>query len=118
MRLCSWWTAHRPSADDREIAQILRRLGKPVTLAVNKTEGQETGSAAAEFFALGLGDPLAISAAHGEGLDALMSRVLHRYHRSAKPSRWTNVPRIAVAGRPNVGKSDARQRAAWWSNAW
>jgi GTPase len=94
-----------PSADDREIAQILRRLGKPVTLAVNKTEGQDPGSAAAEFFALGLGDPLAISAAHGEGLDALMSHVLAPLPQVSETEALDDVPRIAVAGRPNVGKS-------------
>ena len=94
-----------PSADDREIAQILRRLGKPVTLTVNKTEGQEPGSAAAEFFALGLGDPHAISAAHGEGLDALMSHVLAPLAQVSEAEPLDDIPRIAVAGRPNVGKS-------------
>ncbi|HWR87544.1 MAG TPA: ribosome biogenesis GTPase Der, partial [Acidiferrobacterales bacterium] len=94
-----------PSGDDREIAQILRRLGKPVTLAVNKTEGQEPDSAATEFFALGLGDPHAISAAHGEGLDALMSCVLAPLPQVSEVEPLDDIPRIAVAGRPNVGKS-------------
>jgi len=94
-----------PNADDQEIARNLRRLGKSVTLAVNKTEGQEPGSAAAEFFTLGLGEPAAISAAHGEGLDALMSRVLTPLPQVGETSPLDDVPRIAVAGRPNVGKS-------------
>lgn len=94
-----------PTSDDREIAQRLRRLGKPVTLAVNKTEGQEFGSAGSEFFALGLGDPAPISAAHAEGLDALMSRVLVPLPLVSETEAPDDIPRIAVAGRPNVGKS-------------
>ena len=94
-----------PTSDDREIAQRLRRLGKAVTVAVNKTEGQELGSAAAEFFALGLDEPVPISAAHAEGLDALMSRVLAPLLQVSEAEAPDDIPRIAVAGRPNVGKS-------------
>ena len=95
-----------PSSADREIAQQLRRLGKHITLAVNKTEGLDAAVAVAEFHALGLGTPLAVSAAHGSGLDGLMAAVLAPLPRAleteAAPS---DLPRIAVAGRPNVGKS-------------
>ena len=64
------------AAADREIADALRRAGKPVWLAVNKAEGLNVDVAAAEFHALGLGSPLAVSAAHGEGVSDLMTRVL------------------------------------------
>ena len=59
------------AAGDRDIARRLRRLGKPVQIAVNKTEGLDPETAVAEFFDLGLGTPLAISSAHREGLVAL-----------------------------------------------
>jgi GTP-binding protein len=94
-----------PTGDDREIAAQLRRLGKRLTLAVNKTEGQEAASAVAEFHALGLGEPLAVSSAHGSGLEALMARVLAPLPRVSAGEAPTDLPRIAVAGRPNVGKS-------------
>ncbi len=90
---------------DHEIAAELRRSGKPVTIAVNKTEGLEPAVAAAEFHALGLGEPVAIAAAHGAGLAALMQHVLTALPRVAEEEPRHDVPRIAVAGRPNVGKS-------------
>ena len=94
-----------PVGGDQEIASLLRRLGKPVTVAVNKSEGIVAASATAEFFALGLGDPLAVSAAHGEGLEQLMRQVLAPLPRVEEVAAPTDLPRIAVAGRPNVGKS-------------
>jgi len=94
-----------PGAGDRDIAQQLRRLGKRVTLAVNKTEGLDPSAAVAEFFSLGLGDPVAVSAAHGVGLDALMARVLQPLPVVSEEEPPSDLPRIAVAGRPNVGKS-------------
>ncbi len=94
-----------PSADDFAIAGQLRRLGRPVTLAVNKTEGLDPSVAVAEFHALGLGEPVAISSAHGEGLAVLMQRVLAPLPQVAEAVAPTDLPRIAVAGRPNVGKS-------------
>jgi GTP-binding protein len=94
-----------PGAGDHEIAAQLRRLGRPVTVAVNKSEGVEAASAVAEFFALGLGEPQAVSAAHGEGLDLLMQRVLAPLPQVEEAVAPTDMPRIAVAGRPNVGKS-------------
>ncbi len=94
-----------PSADDHEIAKRLRRLGKPVVLAVNKTEGLEPGTVVAEFFTLGLGSPQPVSAAHGSGLEALMARVLEPLPQVEEAEPPSDLPRIAVAGRPNVGKS-------------
>ncbi len=95
-----------PSSGDREIAADLRRLQRPVTLVVNKAEGLDPDLAVAEFHALGLGQPIPISAAHAQGLDALVQRVLASFPvtEEAEPQA-ADVPRIAVAGRPNVGKS-------------
>jgi len=94
-----------PTADDREIAGQLRKLGKPVTLAVNKVEGLDSATAVAEFHSLGLGDPQAISSAHGQGIEALMRHVLFPLPRTTLAEPLADLPRIAIAGRPNVGKS-------------
>jgi len=95
-----------PNALDQDIAQSLRRLGKPVTVAVNKVEGMERAVAAAEFHAFGLGEPYPISAAHGQGIDELMEHVLAPLPRAAaEQPAHADVARIAVIGRPNVGKS-------------
>jgi len=94
-----------PVAGDQEIAAQLRRLGKPVTVAVNKCEGRDPATAIAEFFMLGLGEPLPLSATHGTGLDSLMRQVLAPLPHVEAGEAPTDLPRIAVAGRPNVGKS-------------
>jgi GTPase len=91
---------------DRDIAEKLRRLRSPVFLAVNKTEGMQRDMAVAEFHELGLGQPAAISAAHGEGVRELMDLVFSRFpegKEEAEPAE--KHPRVAVVGRPNVGKS-------------
>jgi len=91
--------------EDREIATQLRKTGQRLWLVVNKAEGMARAMAGAEFHELGLGEPLAVSAAHGEGVPELMDLVLAQFpaHESA-PQEETG-PRIAVVGRPNVGKS-------------
>src|SRR5690606_5817254 len=99
------------TAQDELIAAQLRRLGKPVFLVVNKAEGLDEHTAGAEFFALGLGQPHAISAAHGRGIGQLMEKVLAALppapEEEAEPEEDTGPApiRIAFAGRPNVGKS-------------
>ena len=90
---------------DRELAVDLRRQGKPVWIAVNKAEGRDPDTAVAEFHALGLGDPVAVSAAHGEGVEDLIQRVLEKLPAAEEIAPDENVPRIAVIGKPNVGKS-------------
>ncbi len=96
-----------PVPQDMDIAASLRRLGKPVQIAVNKSEGLAPGTAVAEFFDLGLGMPLAVSAAHREGLEELIERVLGQA--AADPGDADTTPgkgaRVAIVGRPNVGKS-------------
>ena len=89
---------------DRAVAGRLRAAGKPVWLAVNKAEGLPTGQAAAEFHALGLGDPQPISATHGEGVEPLMAALLAPLPEH-EPPREDERTRIAIVGRPNVGKS-------------
>ena len=91
---------------DRAIAERLRKLRTPVHLAVNKTEGMQSDIAVAEFHELGLGQPAAISAAHGEGVRELMDVVLEKFPEEAeKDEDERGHPRVAVVGRPNVGKS-------------
>lgn len=90
---------------DHEIANRLRKTQRTVLLAVNKTEGLIRGMASAEFFELGLGDPLSISSAHGEGVRDLIELALEPF--DSEPAEQDNdqVPKIAIVGRPNVGKS-------------
>jgi GTP-binding protein len=93
---------------DRHVAELLRRAGKPVVLAVNKSEGRDADLASAEFHALGLGEPVAIAAAHRQGIDELMAQALAGL--PAAPPESDDAPspdgiRVAVVGRPNVGKS-------------
>jgi GTP-binding protein len=93
-------------AQDRRIAQRLRRTGRRVVLAVNKAEGLPL-AASAEFHELGLGDPHPVSAAHGDGVAALMEVVLaglSAVDESAAGDDPDRV-RVAIVGRPNVGKS-------------
>jgi GTP-binding protein len=90
---------------DRAIAEELRRSGRHVFLVVNKAEGMAPGIAGAEFHALGMGDPLAVSAEHGDSVSDLMDVVLAGVSSSREASREDRHPRIAIVGRPNVGKS-------------
>jgi GTP-binding protein len=97
---------------DIEISDLLRRAGRPVVLAVNKSEGMPPASAVADFHELGLGTPYPISSAHGENIDSLVEIAL-----GALPPRAVSTDdedtedgedhavRVAIVGRPNVGKS-------------
>jgi GTP-binding protein len=92
---------------DRQIAEQLRRLKTPHHLAVNKTEGMQSDTAVAEFHELGLGHPAPISAAHGEGVSDLFEAVLAKFppDEDAAEDAEKGHPRVAIVGRPNVGKS-------------
>lgn len=91
---------------DRTVAQLLRESGRTVWLAVNKAEGLDRAVAAAEFHELGLGTPWAISAAHGDGVAALVEAMLEKLPpEEPKADEGGDRPRIAVVGRPNAGKS-------------
>lgn len=94
------------TGQDRSIASELRRGGRPVFLVVNKAEGMDAGIACAEFHALAIGEPVPVSATHGDNVSALMEEVLARVPVAAEDSqREERHPQIAVVGRPNVGKS-------------
>ncbi len=91
---------------DHDIAALLRRRDVPVFLAVNKAEGLDQDATGAEFYALGLGDPLVISAAHGDRVSALIDHVLEACPDPTDDDDSTgNAITVTVAGRPNVGKS-------------
>jgi GTPase len=91
---------------DIEIAAELRKTARKVWLAVNKAEGMSRPAVTAEFHELGIGDPLPISASHGENVSDLMDYVLADFpHASKGDAEDDDVPRIAIVGRPNVGKS-------------
>jgi GTP-binding protein len=93
------------SPQDQFVARELRRSGKPVTLVLNKAEGLDPEIAAADFHALGLGKPFAISASHGQGCEELMEEVLAGFEPQPAVEEGDGAIRIAVIGRPNVGKS-------------
>jgi GTP-binding protein len=93
------------AAQDWFVARELRRSGKPVTLALNKAEGLDPDLVAADFHALGFGEPLSISASHGQGCAELMEQVLAGYQPGPAEPEDSGAIRIAVIGRPNVGKS-------------
>ena len=97
------------SAQDHDIAKYLRKLGKPTVLAANKAEGLPEGAQVAEFFELGLGEMLAVSASHGQGMRMLVDKALAPLNLPDQPEdsepQDPAVIKLAVAGRPNVGKS-------------
>ena len=105
---------------DRTIADLLRRTGRPVIIAVNKAEGMMSERAVAEFHELGLGDPYPISSAHGDNVNAVVEFALDRVQpdvpaeatgaavdaTSTDTGPVTGAPiKVAIVGRPNVGKS-------------
>jgi GTP-binding protein len=97
------------TSGDRTIAECLRRSGRRVVMAVNKSEGLAQAVACAEFHEIGLADPIAVSAAHGDGVVDLVETALEGFAMSPDPDAATpesaRHPRIAIVGRPNVGKS-------------
>ncbi len=91
---------------DKRIADMLRKeTSAPVYLAVNKTEGMREAMVTAEFHELALGDPIAISAEHGEGVRQLIEDALARFPEPEDEEEVPDHPRVAIVGRPNVGKS-------------
>ncbi|HEX4617635.1 MAG TPA: ribosome biogenesis GTPase Der, partial [Stellaceae bacterium] len=95
---------------DRDFARWLRRSGKPVVLVANKAEGRQAIAEADDAYALGLGDPVAISAQHGEGLGELYERLrpfmVDADEAEVGPEPSAEKPlQLAIVGRPNVGKS-------------
>ena len=96
------------SAQDHDIARYLRTQRKKVILAVNKAEGMTDSPLLAEFHELGIGEPLPISSAHGQGIRSLTEAALSDFvwdDEAQEEAETPGVIRLAVAGRPNVGKS-------------
>ncbi len=89
--------------DDSEIAKILRQSTKPVYLVVNKADNETRRLNAVEFFQLGLGDPIPISALHGVGVGDLLDQIIAKLPQAVEEKRDT--PHVAIVGRTNVGKS-------------
>ena len=99
------------TGSDQAIADDLRKAGRPMVIAVNKAEGMRHGAVTADFHELGLGEPVAISSAHGDGVTELVEEILQKLRpveEEPEPDTEDEGPRrlkIAIVGRPNVGKS-------------
>jgi GTP-binding protein len=100
------------TAADRDLAQLLRPLGKPLTLVVNKIDAKARENLVPEFYSLGLGDPVAVSAEHRLGLDGLLDAITEPFPKEppAEEAEEEEQPKqkrikVAIIGRPNVGKS-------------
>lgn len=93
------------TALDKEIANKLRKAERPVFVAVNKAEGMNQGIVIADFHELGLGEPYAISATHGEGVRGVIELALEPYPEPEEDVNENDVLKVAIVGRPNVGKS-------------
>ena len=90
---------------DMEVAGILRRTQKPVLMVANKTDNNDLQYNAAEFYSLGLGDPYCISALSGFGTGDLMDLLVSKFKKDTVEELDEEIPRFAVVGRPNAGKS-------------
>ena len=90
---------------DEDVAMILRRSKLPVILVANKTDNNNQQYYAAEFYSLGLGDPYCISAATGSGTGDLLDLVVSKLKADSGEMLEDGIPRFAIVGRPNVGKS-------------
>lgn len=90
---------------DEEVAQILFRSGKPVVLAINKVDNMKRTEDIYEFYSLGFGDPIGISGSHGTGIGDLLDAVTERLPEPKDEEYDEDVIRVALIGRPNVGKS-------------
>jgi GTP-binding protein len=98
------------TAADEEVAKILRRADKPVILAVNKADNAARREAIYEFYALGLGDPYSISALHGAGVADLLDDLVAALPPAPEEEEEDESIKIAIVGRPNVGKSSLLNR--------
>ena len=90
---------------DDHVASILRKTKKPVILVANKVDSNEWQYAAAEFYSFGLGDPYTLSAINGSGTGDLLDDIVARFPKKEEETVEDDIPRFAVVGRPNAGKS-------------
>lgn len=93
-----------PVGDDEEIASLLRKSGKPVVLAVNKVENFAEQTVY-EFYSLGIGEPIPISALHGINTGDLLDKIVSYFPPEQENNEPSDVIKVAIVGRPNVGKS-------------
>jgi GTP-binding protein len=92
-------------AADEEIADVLRAANKPIILAINKVDSAKQANQVADFYRLGMGEPIAISAHHNRGMDDLMNAVLASLPPRDGDTAEPSGAKLAIVGRPNVGKS-------------
>ena len=92
------------TGEDKELAELLRRSGKPVVVAANKADNEQRGYESAQFYKLAIGDPIPISAYHGLGVSDLLDKVVEHLPRFAEEEEQ-DIMKVAIVGRPNVGKS-------------
>ena len=98
---------------DEAVARVLQRSGKPVVVAANKVDNPQAAAAAAELWSLGLGEPMPVSALHGTGSGDLLDAVVRRLPDQSAVAEETGGPRrVALVGRPNVGKSSLLNQLA------
>jgi GTP-binding protein len=90
---------------DKDFAKVLRKSKKPVILIANKADTHEKAYAAAEFYELGLGDPFPIAAESGSGTGDMLDIMISHFEEEGEENPEAGVPRVAILGRPNVGKS-------------
>ncbi|GAC1359268.1 MAG: ribosome biogenesis GTPase Der [Herpetosiphon sp.] len=98
------------TAADEEVAVLLRRTSKPVVLAVNKADSLNRTMDAVEFYNLGLGEPVPLSAYHGTGTGELLDEIVSHFAERAEEPEEDYAVKIAIVGRPNVGKSSLVNR--------
>jgi GTP-binding protein len=90
---------------DKDFAKVLRKTRKPVYIAANKSDTHEKGHQSAEFYGLGFGEIFPVSSQTGQGTGELLDAVVSHFSESGTENPYEGIPRIAVLGRPNVGKS-------------
>lgn len=90
---------------DSGVAQMLRRTKKPVVVVSNKADNHDLGHQSAEFYALGLGDPFSVSSINGAGTGDLLDHILTLFSKESSEEELDDIPKFAVVGRPNAGKS-------------
>lgn len=90
---------------DDEVANILRRAKLPIIIVANKADNSADVFSSAEFYRLGLGEPMAVSAATGSGTGELLDAIIEKLPKDSKAEDDESIPHFAVVGRPNVGKS-------------
>lgn len=101
-----------PTPHDREVARKLQKVGKPIVFAVNKIDKATHENDAQEYYSLGINNLFMISSEHGRSVDELLDEVIGHFPKEQEEEIRKDMPRIAVVGRPNVGKSTLINRLA------